>query len=47
VGGVKNAVADGIGRGGVGEVVVPVLGVELAGDDGRASAMAVLEVPMW
>jgi hypothetical protein len=41
--GVQHAVADGIGSGGVGKVVVPVLGIELAGDDGRAGSVAVLE----
>ena len=39
----EDAVADGVGQGGVGEVVVPLGGRELAGDDGRAGAVAILE----
>ncbi|MEO8183482.1 MAG: hypothetical protein ABI895_32005, partial [Deltaproteobacteria bacterium] len=41
--GVQDAIADGVGRGGVGKVVMPVLGVELAGDDRRAGSVAILE----
>jgi hypothetical protein len=41
MGGVEDAVADGVGGGGVGEVVVPV--IELAGEDRRADAVAVLQ----
>src|SRR2546425_9886305 len=40
---VQDAVADRIGQGGVGEVVVPLGRRELAGDDRRALAVAVLE----
>jgi hypothetical protein len=43
MGGVEDAIADGVGGGGVGEVVVPVLRIELAGEDRRADAVAVLE----
>lgn len=43
MGGVEDAVADGVGGGGVGEVVVPVLRIELAGEDRRADTVAVLE----
>jgi hypothetical protein len=43
VGGVKDAVADGVRGGGIGEVVVPVLGIELAGDDGGPCAVTVFE----
>ena len=40
---VQDAVADGVGDGGVGEVVVPALVFQLACDDRRAQAVAVLE----
>jgi hypothetical protein len=40
---VQEAVTDRVGQGGVGEVVVPLGGRELAGDDGGAGAVAVLE----
>jgi len=40
---VKEAVADGVGQSGVGEVVMPLGWRELAGDDGRAGAIAILE----
>jgi hypothetical protein len=40
---VQEAIADGVGQGGVGEVVVPLGGRQLAGDDGGAVAVAVLE----
>jgi hypothetical protein len=43
MGGVEDAIADGVGAGGIGEVVVPVLGVELTGDDRRACSVAILE----
>jgi hypothetical protein len=43
MGGVEDAIADGVGGGGIGEVVVPVLGVELTGDDRRACSVAILE----
>ena len=37
------AVADGIGEGGVGQVVVPLLGRELARDDRRSGTVSVFE----
>src|SRR2546426_10628307 len=40
---VKEAIADGVRHGGVPEVVVPLVGRELAGDDGRASLTAILQ----
>ena len=43
MGGVEDAVADRVRGGGVGEVVVPVLRVELAGDDRRACCVTVFE----
>jgi hypothetical protein len=43
VGIVQDAVADGVGQGGVGEVVVPLGRGQLARDDGGAVAVAVLE----
>jgi hypothetical protein len=43
VGVVEDAVADRVGQGGVGEVVVPLARWQLAGDDGRAVTVAVLE----
>ena len=39
----EQTIADGIGQGGVGQVVVPLGGRELARDDGRAGAVAILE----
>ena len=39
----EDAVADGVGEGGVGEVVVPLGRRQLARDDRRAVAVAVLE----
>ena len=39
----EEAVADGVGQGRLAEVVVPLGRRELAGDDGRAGAVAVLE----
>ncbi len=39
----EDAVADGVGDGGVAEVVVPLGGRELAGDDRGAVAVAILE----
>ena len=39
----QDAIADGVGQGGVGEVVVPLGRRQLARDDGRAVAVAVLE----
>jgi hypothetical protein len=41
--GVEDAVADRIGGGGVGEIVVPVLWVQLARHDRRAHAVTVFE----
>jgi hypothetical protein len=43
VGVVQDAVADGIGQGSIGEVLMPQGRRELAGDDGRAGPVAVLE----
>ena len=40
---VEDAIADRVGQGGVGEVVVPLGRRQLAGDDRRAIAVAVLE----
>ena len=40
---VEEPIADGVGRGRVRQVVVPPLRRQLAGDDGRAGAGAVLE----
>jgi hypothetical protein len=43
VGVVEKAIADGVGQRGLAEVVVPLGGGELAGDDRRAAAVAVFE----
>ena len=40
---VDDAVEDGIGDGGVGDDVVPVLYIDLTGEDGGAAAVAVVE----
>jgi hypothetical protein len=40
---VEQAIADGVGQRGLAEVVVPLGGWELAGDDRRAAAVAVFE----
>ena len=40
---VEDAVADGVGDGGVGEEAMPPVVLELAGDDGGAEAVAVFE----
>jgi hypothetical protein len=40
---VEDAVADGVGQGGGGEVVVPLGRRQLARDDSRAVAIAILE----
>jgi hypothetical protein len=40
---VEKTIADGSGQGSIGEVVVPLGGRELARDDGRAAAVAILE----
>ena len=40
---VDEAVEDGVGDGGMGDVVVPVFDGQLAGDDGRSSAVPVFE----
>lgn len=40
---VHEAVEDGVGEGGVSEDVVPVIERELAGDDGRALGVPVVE----
>jgi hypothetical protein len=43
VGVVHKSGADGVGESGVSQIIVPVGGGELAGDDGGAQAVAVLE----
>ena len=40
---VDEAVEDGVGDGRVGDHLVPVLDVDLAGDDGRAASVPVVE----
>lgn len=40
---VEDAVADGVGYGGVADVVVPLGSRDLAGEDGGAGAVAVLD----
>lgn len=40
---VEKPVADGVSEGGIAELIVPELWVELAGDDGRAIAVAVID----
>ena len=39
----EEAVADGVGDGGVADVVVPLRGWDLAGEDGGAVSIAVLD----
>ncbi len=43
MGGVDEAVEDRVGKGRVGEVAVPLVDRELAGDDGGAGADAIVE----
>jgi len=43
VGAAQDAVADGVGEGGIAQVVVPMFRVELAGHDGGSGFLAVLE----
>jgi len=43
VGVVDEAIQDGVGNGRIGDHVVPVLQVELAGNNGWAAAVAVVE----
>ena len=40
---VQEPVADRVGQGRIGQVVMPLVGRQLAGDDGRAGAVAILE----
>jgi hypothetical protein len=39
---VKESIADGVGDGGISDVVVPLLDGELTGDDGGARAVAIV-----
>src|SRR5207244_10691755 len=43
VGTAQDAVADGVGKGGVAQIVVPVFRIELAGHDRRAALLSILE----
>src|SRR5262245_18869120 len=43
VGVVQQAIADGVGQGRVADVIMTLTGWELAGDDRRAAAVAILE----
>lgn len=40
---VDEAVQDGVSQGGIADGLMPVLDWKLAGDDGRAAAMAIFE----
>jgi hypothetical protein len=43
MGSTENAVADRIGEGRIGDVVMPVLGIELAGDNRAPSLLSVFQ----